>query len=124
MHIGQPEAPSLILVRQPFVIQSEQMQDRRLQIVDVDRSRRERRLIRTDRLAMLVGDVIAVVIGAPVGEAALDAAAGQPDREAARMVVAAVAVLGQFALRIARAAELAAPDDQGIVEQAAAFQVF
>ena len=48
----------------------------------------------------------------------LDAAAGHPHGEAVGVVVAAVAFL-----RHRRAAELAAPDDQGLVEQAAALQV-
>ena len=53
----------------------------------------------------------------------LDAAAGQPDGEAARMMVAAVVVGGQLALAVDGPAELAAPDDQRVVEQAALLQV-
>src|SRR6185295_7016374 len=52
-------------------------------------------------------------------EALLDAAAGEPDREAERVVVASRAVL----LGVRRAAELAAPPDQRVLEQAAALQV-
>ena len=44
-------------------------------------------------------------------------------REAAAVVVAAVVVLGQRALAVDRAAELAAPDDQRVVEQAALLEV-
>ena len=39
------------------------------------------------------------------------------------MVVAAVVRGGELALRVDRAAELAAPDDQRVVEQAALLQV-
>ena len=53
-------------------------------------------------------------------DAALDAAAGQPHREAVGVVVAARA-LGVLGGRLA--AELAAPDDQRLVQQAAALQV-
>ena len=49
---------------------------------------------------------------------ASDAAAGHPHGEAGRVVVAAVAL---FAHR--RAAELAAPDDERLVEQAALLEV-
>ena len=79
-----------------------------MQVVDVDR---------------VVGDVVAEVVGLAVGDAGLDAAAGQPDGEAARVVVAAVVVGGQRALAVDRPAELAAPDDQRVVEQAALLQV-
>ena len=74
---------------------------------------------------MHVGDVVAVLdgveaelVGRAVDDAALDAAAGQPGREAVRVVVAAVAALGTR-----RSAELRAPDDDRLVEQAAALQV-
>src|SRR5437762_2435215 len=66
-----------------------------------------------------VGDVVAVLdgveadlVGDAVGNAALDAAAGQPGAEALRMMVAAVA------LGTRRAAELRAPDDDRLFEQA------
>ena len=39
------------------------------------------------------------------------------------MMVAAVVVRGQLALAVDRAAELAAPDDERVVEQAALLQV-
>ena len=43
--------------------------------------------------------------------------------EAARVMVAAVVGRGELALRVDRPAELAAPDDQRVVEQAALLQV-
>src|SRR5204862_2355 len=52
-----------------------------------------------------------------VHDAALDAAAGEPGAETLRMMVAAIA------LRARRAAELCAPDHQGLVQHAALFQV-
>src|SRR5207247_9785113 len=48
---------------------------------------------------------------------------GQPDREAARMVVAAVVVLGQGPLTVDSPAELAAPDDQRVFQQSASFEI-
>ncbi len=56
----------------------------------------------------------AELVGGPVGHAAAETAAGEPDGEAPVIVVAAVA-----ALRGRRAAELAAPEDNGLVKQAA-----
>src|ERR1043166_5500339 len=50
--------------------------------------------------------------------AALDAAAGEPDAEAVRMMIAAVAILGA-----GRAAKFAAPEDERRVEQAALGEV-
>ena len=55
---------------------------------------------------------------APWTIASLDAAAGQPHREAQAVVVAA---LGPFGIR--GPAKLAAPDDQRVLEQSAGFQV-
>jgi hypothetical protein len=90
------------------VVDSHDVQDRRLQVVHVDR---------------VLGDVVAEVVGRAVGEARLDAAARHPAGEAARVMIAAVVGRGELALRVVRAPELAAPDDQRVVEQAALFQV-
>src|SRR5206468_2937663 len=72
-----------------------------------------------------VGDVVAVVggmepdlVGGAVGDPALDAAAGHPDREAVRVMVAAVG-----ALAAGGAAELRRPHHERVVEHAAALKV-
>ena len=75
-----------------------------MQVVDVD---------------LVLGDVEAELVGLAEGDAGLDAAAGQPHREGVRMMVAAV----RSALHHRRAAELAAPDDERVVEQPALLQV-
>ena len=103
--VGQAVVAALELVRQPRVVDAQAVQDRGVQVVDVDR---------------VLGDVVAEVVGLAVGDPGLDAAAGQPDGEAAGMVVAAVVVGGQRALAVDGAAEFAAPDDQRVVEQARA----
>ena len=36
MHVGQAEVAALESVRQPLVVDAEQVQDRRLEVVDVD----------------------------------------------------------------------------------------
>ena len=68
-------------------------------------------------------DVVAEVVGLAEHEARLDAAARHPHGEAARMVVAPVIGVGQLALAVDGAPELAAPDHQRIVEQPALLQV-
>src|SRR6266446_1090642 len=66
-------------------------------------------------------------VGCAVDSAPLDAAARQPGREAPMIVVAAIDAAGIRARRRQlhgrRAAELAAPDDQRIVEHAALLEV-
>src|SRR5579871_2348533 len=104
MYIGQTEISALEPVRQSGVIEAEQVKDGRVQVVDVDLVRRR---IETELIA-----------GAD-GGASFGAAAGQPHGKAIRMVVPAIAA----ALNHRRPAELAAPDDERIVEQAALLQV-
>ena len=79
------------------------MQNRGMQIVDMD---------------LLIHRVPAEFVGGAVDRPAFHAAAGQPHRETKRMVVPPVALLGHR-----RPAELAAPDDQRVLEQAARPQV-
>ncbi len=90
VHVGQPIVAALVLERELRVVDAEQVQDRGLQVVDVDGAGRELVFGWRDWVAVVVGDVVAVVVGAAVGEAGLDAAAGEPDGEAAGVVVAAV----------------------------------
>jgi len=73
--VRQPMVAALIAEGQAAVVDAEQMQHRRVQVVDVD---------------AILGDVVAEVVGRAVGIAGADAAAGQPEREAARMMVATV----------------------------------
>ena len=62
------------------------------------------------------------LVGVADDLAALDAAAGHPDREAVRIVVAPFRAV-RAAVRCRAAAEFAAPDHQRGIEQAAGFQV-
>src|SRR5262245_10033810 len=66
----------------------------------------------------LLDGVEADLVGRSVNDAALDAAARQPHRETVRMMVPAVGIL-----RPRRATKLRRPDDEGIVEHAALFQI-
>ena len=86
-HVGQAEVAALEAVGEPRVVDAQAVQDRGVEVVDVDG---------------VSDDVVAVVVGLAVGDAGLDAAAGQPHREAAAVVVAAVVVLGERALAVDR----------------------
>ena len=106
MDVGQAKVAALVPVGKPFVFHAEAVQDGGVQIVDV-------------YLVPLCK--ITKVIGRTVDDARPDAAAGHPDAEAVRVVVATVS--GAGALRHWRSAKLAAPDHKRLIEQAALFQV-
>ena len=88
---------------EPVGVEPEQVQDRGVDVGDV---------------VPVLDGVEAELVGRAVDDAPLDAAAGHPDREAVVVVVAAVG-----ALRAGSAAELGGPDDDRVVEQAAALEV-
>ena len=69
------------------------------------------------------GDVETKVIRLPKRHARLDAAAGQPHAETARMMVAAILLMRELSLAIDGAAKFTTPNDQGLVQQAALLQV-
>ena len=62
-------------------------------------------------------DVVREIVGLAVSDAGLDASAGQPHAETARMVIAAVLRLGELSLAEDRAAEFAPPDDERLIEK-------
>ena len=91
------------MVGQPLVIQAKQVQDRGVKIVDMN----------------LVFDCSeAEVVGSAMDCSTFDAAAGKPHREAERIVVASVAVLGRR-----RATELAAPNHERFFQETALLQI-
>ena len=71
--IGQPELAALVAEGQSLMIQSQQVQDRRVQVVDFDR---------------VLGRVIPQVIGLPDDPATTNASTGQPVAEGVLVVVA------------------------------------
>ena len=108
--VGESEIPSLEAISKSLVIEPQQMKDRGLQIVDMYR---------------VGGDVESKIVGGAVGEPRLHAAAGHPDGERLRMMVAAQAsTQGGVVLDHRRSTKLAAPDHQRIVQQAALFRSF
>jgi hypothetical protein len=108
VHVGQPEVTPLELVGQLLVIDPQQAQHRRMQIVHID---------------WILDDVVAEVVGAADGDARLDAAACEPHRERAGMMVAAEEFRAVARLVHRCAPELAAPHDERVVEQTALLQI-
>jgi hypothetical protein len=102
VYVGEPEVAAEELEGQLRVVDAQQVQHRRVQVVHRDD---------------VLHGVIAELVGRAVRDAALDPAAREPEREALDVMVAAVA-LGHR-----RAAELAAPDHQRVLEHAALLQV-
>ena len=93
-----------MLVRQASVIDSQQMQNRRVEIEATD---------------AIFRDAVAEVVGLAVLDPRLDATTGHPDREAAWVVIATVLLrIVDVSLTERRPAELAPPDDQCLIEQA------
>jgi len=85
------------------VVNTQKMQHRGVQIMDFD---------------PVLHDFVSPFVGFAKGDASLHAAAGQPDAEAERVVIAAIAALSEWG-----AAELSGPNNQRGFEQAARFQV-
>ena len=97
----EPGVPEREAVR----VEPHLVQDGRVQLLDVERA---------------VDGLVAELVGGADGDARADAAAGQPHGEAVGVVVAAGA-LGVLGGRLA--AELAAPDDDRRIEQAALLEI-
>src|SRR5438874_4987764 len=101
INVGQTLVAALVEVGQFLVVQAETVQDGRVNVVNV---------------GLLLDGLEAEIVGRAVTHAALDAASGQPHRETIRIVVAARLAL---AFAEGHSPELAAPDDERAVEQAA-----
>ena len=93
-----------MVVRQSLVIEAEEVENRGVKVVDVDD---------------LFHGLMAELVGRPEAEAAFDACAGEPGGESFGVMVAALRAF----LKGWHATEFGGPDDERVVEQAAAFQV-
>src|SRR6185503_16847594 len=87
MDVGQSHVASAPAIGELLVVDAKQMQHGGVEVVD---------------LALVLDGLVAVFVCGAVDGAAFDTAAGQPDREAERIVIAAVGALGE-----GRAAEFA-----------------
>src|SRR5215475_12637979 len=108
MHIRQPEISSLKLVSQPLMIDSQQVQNCCLQVMNVDR---------------IANDVVAVIVGLTKREAFFDASARKPHGEIARVVIAPIIRLCQLALAVNCPPELTAPHNKSIIKQSDSLQI-
>ena len=109
MNVGEPEIAALEAVGQFGVIETEQVEDGGLKVMDVD---------------AVLDWVEPEFVGFAEGDAGADPAAGKPHGVSINVMVAAhivAADVPDFAHR--RATELAAPDDERVIEQAAPFQI-
>ena len=104
MHIGQAHVSSAPAEGEAFMVDAQQVQHRGVKVVHLD---------------AVFDDLVAVVVGGAVDGGGLDAAAGELQGKGIGIVIAAVG-----ALRERRAAKFAGPQDQRLLEHAAAFEVF
>src|SRR6478752_7082928 len=104
MHVRKPIKAALEFVGELGVVNAHEVQDGRLQVVNVDR---------------VAGDVVSEVVGRAVADSGTNATAREEHAEAARVMVAAIVGRGELPLRIVGAAEFASPNYQRVVEQSA-----
>ena len=103
---GEADVEALIWNAQSLVVESEEIQHGGMKVADVDN---------------VFHRVVAEFVGGAMGDAAFDAAAGEEHRKALDVVIAAwicAATLGHW-----RASEFAAPNDEGVFEHAATFEI-
>lgn len=100
VHIGESAINAVVVEAELFMIEAEQVQCRGVEIVAIGR---------------VFSCFETEVVGAAIGGATLNAAAGHPGRESSGVVVAAFAC----ALRGGLTSELAGANDERAVEQAA-----
>ena len=103
MHVGQAEISSRMAIGQLFVVQSQQVQNGGMPIVDVH---------------FALYGFVAVFVGGSVAESALYAATGHPSGVSLVVVVAAVTSLG-----VRCPSEFAGPDDEGVLQQVAVLEI-
>src|SRR5438552_4285524 len=108
VHVGDSQGPDMVIAVKLIVVDTEAIQEGRMQIMDVHR---------------FSHNVVAIAVSIAKGETPFDPAAGEPHREAAWMMVPPVVVLRELSLTVNRPAEFAAPHDQRVLQQPALFQV-
>src|SRR4051812_41527682 len=86
---GQLLIEPLMANGESLMVEAQEVQHGGVKVADVDR---------------ILDDVVGEIVGFAVDHTPFDAAAAHPDGEAARMMIAAVVLLGQAALRVDRAA--------------------
>lgn len=83
MNVSEAEVSSLERVNQSFVVNSHQMQDRRIEVVDFH---------------SIFDHVHTVIVGPAILDAAFDSATGHPDGKAVTMMVSTIVLLRKSSL--------------------------
>src|SRR3954468_19596516 len=107
-HAGELAVEAAERVGEPFVVDAQDLEHRGVQVAEVDR---------------VLGDVVAKVVGATELDAGLHASAGQPNGEAAPVVVAAHVGVAQRALAKNSTPEFSEEHNERVFEEAALFHV-
>ena len=123
--IGEAEVASLVAVGELAMVNAQQVEDGGVEIVNMDASRGPMIFgrLRENGSAVGLDNVVAVVIGAAIGDAGFDAAARHPGREATGVMVPPVVLFTELTLTVGRAAKFTAPDDKGILQHVPLFEV-
>ena len=108
MNIRETEIPSLELVRHTFVIDPQQVEDRGMQIMDMN---------------PVLRHVHAVIVRFTVGHTTANPAASQPHAQATGMVVASIVTGTQGPLGIDRTTKLPTPHQDRIIKHSSLFQI-
>lgn len=102
-HVCQAERTTMMLEGQTFMVESEQMENGGMQIIDVN---------------LPIDAEIPEVIGGAMRHSALDPTPGHPHRESMMIVFAAISILSMRC-----SSEFSSPKNERVVEQAAGFQI-
>ena len=108
MHIGEAEIPALELVDQTLMVDAEQMQHCRVQVMNA---------------YAVFCNVDAVVVGATVVDSTLSSTPCHPQAKATRVMVPAVGFFRQLSLGIDGSAKFTTPNDKRIIEHASLLEV-
>ena len=101
--VGEAEVASGVAVGELLVVEAQEVEDGGVPVVDVD---------------LAFDGFVAVLVSGTVAEAAFDATTGHPGGVAFVVVIATVAALG-----VRRAPKLTGPDDEGVLEEIALFEI-
>jgi len=113
VHVGQAEIAAGVMIRQFFVIESEEPENGRVQIMHVDR---------------ILDGLEPELVGGAVHIAAFHATAGHPHRKPVMIMVTAIDFsrvrAGRRQLHRRRASEFAAPDHESVIQEPALLEIF
>ena len=100
MHIGEAKAAPLETIGQSLVVDPQQVEESRMEIMHMNR---------------IAHDIVAIFVSLPHGLTRLDAPTGKPHAEATRVMIPAEIVAIQFSLGVVGPAKLASPDHESVI---------